>query len=113
MLSYISIYGCIDLVDLGRLFSFLIYIQSVGLLGRVSSPSQGRYLHKEQHKLNKRTQTFMPRVEIETMIPVFERAKTVHALERGATLIDCPMYKLVKIFQNRNYRDMFIFLAPT
>jgi hypothetical protein len=38
------------LVDLGRFFSFLIYTQLVGLLGRGISPSQGRYLHTEQHK---------------------------------------------------------------
>jgi hypothetical protein len=35
----------------GRFFSFLIlYTKSVGLLGRGISPSQGRYLHIEQHK---------------------------------------------------------------
>jgi hypothetical protein len=33
------------LLDLGCFFSFLIHIQSVGLLGRGISPSQGRYLH--------------------------------------------------------------------
>jgi hypothetical protein len=31
-------------------FSFVIIRQSVGLLGRGISPSQGRYLHMEQHK---------------------------------------------------------------
>jgi hypothetical protein len=31
------------------------YTQSVGLLGRGISPSQGRYPHTEQHKQNKRT----------------------------------------------------------
>jgi hypothetical protein len=38
----------------GLFFSFLIYTQTVGLLGRVISPSQGRYLHAEQpkHKIN-------------------------------------------------------------
>jgi hypothetical protein len=46
----LSIYGCTALVDLGRFFSFLIYTQSVWLLGRGISPSQGRYLHREQHK---------------------------------------------------------------
>jgi hypothetical protein len=29
----------------------------------------------------------MPRVGFEPMIPVFERAKTVHALDRAATVI--------------------------
>jgi hypothetical protein len=32
------------------LFSFLTYTQSVGLFERGISPSQGRYLHTEQHK---------------------------------------------------------------
>jgi hypothetical protein len=44
-----STYGSTALVDLGRFFSFLIYTLSVGLLGRRISPSQGRYLHTEQH----------------------------------------------------------------
>jgi hypothetical protein len=47
---YVSAYGSTALVDLGRFFSFLIYTQSVGLLGRGISPSQGHYLHTEQHK---------------------------------------------------------------
>jgi hypothetical protein len=37
-------------VHLGHYFSFLIYTQSVGLLGRVFSTPQCRYLHTEQHK---------------------------------------------------------------
>jgi hypothetical protein len=55
----LSIYGSTALVDLGRFFSFLIYAQSVGLLGRWTSQLQGRLLHTEQHKQNKRTQTSM------------------------------------------------------
>jgi hypothetical protein len=31
-------------------FSFLMYTQSVRLLGRGISPSQGRYSHTEQHR---------------------------------------------------------------
>jgi hypothetical protein len=46
---YLSLYGSTILVDFGSFFSFLIYIQSVGVLGRGISPSQGRYLHTEQH----------------------------------------------------------------
>jgi hypothetical protein len=61
------------------------YTQSVGFLGRGISPSQERYLHTEQHKENKRAQRSMPRMGFEPTIPVFERAKTVHALERAAT----------------------------
>jgi hypothetical protein len=61
-------------------FSFLILTQSVGLLGRAISPTQG-------HKQNKRTQTSVPRVAFEHTIPVFEQAKTVHVLHRAATVI--------------------------
>jgi hypothetical protein len=56
---------------------FLNLRHSVVLLGRVISPSQGRYL----------TQTSMPRVGFEPTIPAFERAKTVHALDRAVTVI--------------------------
>jgi hypothetical protein len=43
------------------LFQFLnTYTQSVGLLGRGMSASQGLYLNTEQHKHNKRTHTSMP-----------------------------------------------------
>jgi hypothetical protein len=49
----IFFYGStILLLELGLCFSFLIYTQSVGLLGRGISPSQGRYLHTKQHKHN-------------------------------------------------------------
>jgi hypothetical protein len=79
-------------VDLGHLFSFLIYAQSVGLFGRGISPSQGRYLHTNQHKQNKLTQTSMPRVEFKPTILVLKRAKTVHALDRAATVFDTHCY---------------------
>jgi hypothetical protein len=36
---------------------------------------------------NKRTQIFMPRVGFEPTIPAFERAETVHALDREGTVI--------------------------
>jgi hypothetical protein len=75
------------LVDLGRFFSFLIYTQSLGLLGRLIGPSQGLYLHTGQHKHRINSQTSMPRVGFETTIPVFERAETVLALDRSATVI--------------------------
>jgi hypothetical protein len=84
---YLPIYGSTALVDLGRFLSLLIYTQSVGLLGRGISPSQGRYLHTEQHKQNKSTQTSILRVGFEPTIPVFERAKTVHALDRVVTCV--------------------------
>jgi hypothetical protein len=63
---------------------FLNLRHSVGFLGRVISPSQGRYLTQTQ---NKHEQTSMPTVGFEPTIPVFERANTDHALDRAATVI--------------------------
>jgi hypothetical protein len=79
--TVLSIYGFAALVGLGRFFSFLIHTQTAGLLGRGISPSQGRYLHKQ----NKRTQTSMSQVGFEPTIPVFERAKMVDTLDSAAT----------------------------
>jgi hypothetical protein len=70
------------------LFQFLDpFTQLVGHRGRRIIPPQGRYLYTGQHKQNKRTQTYMPQVGFEPTIQVFERAKTVHALYRAATVI--------------------------
>jgi hypothetical protein len=56
------------------------------LLGRGISPSQGLYAQ------NKCTQTSVPRVGFEATILAFELAKTVHASDRAATVIDAlPM----------------------
>jgi hypothetical protein len=70
-------------VDLYRFFSFLTYTQSGGLLGGVGSSRREAATYTQ----NKRTQTSMPRVGFEPMIPVFEWAKKVHALNRAATVI--------------------------
>jgi hypothetical protein len=45
--------GSTAFVGSGRLFSLLIYSQSVGLLGRGISPSQGLHLYTGQHKQRK------------------------------------------------------------
>jgi hypothetical protein len=62
-------------------FSFVIFFtRTVGILGRVISQSQGRYLHIGQHKhrINAYTlQTSMSWMEVEPTIRTFERAKTV------------------------------------
>jgi hypothetical protein len=65
------------------------FSQTVGLLGRVISPSECRHLNKGQHKhkINAYThQTSMPWVRFEPTIPGSERAKTVPALHRAATV---------------------------
>jgi hypothetical protein len=43
--------------------------------------------HRTTQTQNKRTQTSMPRVRFEPTTQVLERAKTVHALDRSATVI--------------------------
>jgi hypothetical protein len=62
------------------------YRQLVGLLGRVISQSQGRYLHRATQTQNKRRQTSMPLAGFESTIPVFKLAKTFHALDRVANV---------------------------
>jgi hypothetical protein len=64
-------------------FSFLIFRQSVWLLGRGIDPSQGLYLHTGQHIENKRTHT---KAGFEPTITASELAKTVHASHCLATV---------------------------
>jgi hypothetical protein len=49
--------------------------------------------HRTTQTENKRTQTSMTRVGFEPTIPVFQRAKTVHALDRAATAIKAAVYR--------------------
>jgi hypothetical protein len=60
------------------LFQFRNLTQSVGLLGWGISPSQGENKHTHKSRL---------RVGFEPTTPVFSRARTVHALDRAATVI--------------------------
>jgi hypothetical protein len=65
----------------------MIILQTVGLIGRVISSSQGLYLNTGQHIHRINTyQTSIPYVGFEPTIPASERAKTVHALDRWATV---------------------------
>jgi hypothetical protein len=61
------------------------FSQTVGLLGRVISPSQGRYLNTGQHRhgINLYThQISMAWLGFEPTITAPEQLKTVHALDR-------------------------------
>jgi hypothetical protein len=84
-------------------FSFLIDTQSLGLLGGGISQSQDRYLTQTQ---NKHQQIYMPRVGFEPMIPVFERAKIFHALDRAVTVISKLRLSVLQYIPNndRNYK---------
>jgi hypothetical protein len=78
---------------------FLNLRHSVGLLGRVISPSQGRYLTQTQ---NEHKQTSMLRVGFEPTISAFERAKTVYALDSATTVIGCTSAPVRSDFEVRS-----------
>jgi hypothetical protein len=76
------------LLGLGRFFSFLI-LYTVGRTPWTEDQPIARPLptHRTTQTQNKHRQTSMPEVGFEPTIGVFERANTVHALDRGATVI--------------------------
>jgi hypothetical protein len=78
------------------LFSFLI-VYTVGRTPWTGYEPVTRPLpiHRTQTQ-NKRTQTSMPRVGFEPTTPVFERAKTVHALDRAITVIGICGHSFLK-----------------
>jgi hypothetical protein len=85
---YICLWLYSPLLDLGRLYSFLI-LYTVGRAPRMGDQHVARPLptHRTTQIQNKRKQTSMPWGGFEPAIPAFERAKTVHALDRVATVI--------------------------
>jgi hypothetical protein len=72
-------------------FQFLIFY-TVGRTPWMGVHSVSRPLatHRTTQIQNKLTRISMPRVGFEPTIPVFERGKTVHALERASTEIGRP-----------------------
>jgi hypothetical protein len=79
---YIYIWLYIPL-DLGRCSVFLL-LYAVGMAPWTGSSARRKAATYTQ---NKRTQTSMLPVGFDPTIPVFERAKTVHVLDRAATVI--------------------------
>jgi hypothetical protein len=75
-------------LDLGSFFSFLI-LYTVGMTPWTGDQPVARTLptHRTTQTQNKHTQTSMPQVGFEPTIPVFERAKRVHDIDRAATVI--------------------------
>jgi hypothetical protein len=75
-----------------------LFTQSVVLLGRVISPSQGLSTYTQDiiKTQNKRKETSMPQVGFEPKIPMFERTKTVHASDRAATVFGYRYYTYIK-----------------
>jgi hypothetical protein len=69
--------------------------------GRGISTSKGRYLHTGQnkHRINAQTQTSMLWVGFEPTISAFVRAKTVHSIDRAATVMDIVIFTPLKYLQ--------------
>jgi hypothetical protein len=73
---------------LGRFFNFLIFYTVDRTPWRGDQPvARPLQSHRTARTQNRRTQISMFQVGFEPMIPVFERAKAVHALDRAATAI--------------------------
>jgi hypothetical protein len=85
--EYLSIYGCTALVDLGRFFSFLIFTASRSPWTEDQPVERPLPTHRTTQTQNRCTQASMSRVGFEPTIPMFEGAKTVHALDRAAITI--------------------------
>jgi hypothetical protein len=85
---FLSIYGSAALVDVGHFISFLNQY-TVGRTPWTRDQLIARLLHRHRttQTRNKGAQTSMPRLGLEPTIPEFERGKTVHALDRVATVI--------------------------
>jgi hypothetical protein len=80
----------------GHFFSFVI-LYTVGRTPWTEAESATRRLptHRIAQTQNKHTHKSMPRVLFETTTTLFERAKTVHALDRASTVIGfVKMYRV-------------------
>jgi hypothetical protein len=86
--------------------------QSYRLLWRQTSRSQGLYLHTEQHKHKINAQRHPCLEWFEPTIPVFQRAKTVNALDRAASVIAMVVDSTRKLIRNL-YVLFYYFLCYT
>jgi hypothetical protein len=87
-ITSLPLYGSTALWTLAAFFSFLI-LYTVGRTPWTGDQPVERPLpiHRTTQTQNKSTQASMSQVGFEPTIPVFERVKTVHALDRAATAI--------------------------
>jgi hypothetical protein len=87
--KHLSVYGSTALCWVLAAFSVTFIIYTVGRTPWKGDQPVARPLpaHRTAQTQNKRTQTSIPQVGFEPTIPMFERAKTVHALDRATTVI--------------------------
>jgi hypothetical protein len=104
--TYLPVYGStVLLLHVGRFFSLLtLYtVDRIALMGDqpVARPLP---IHRTTQAQNKHTQTSMPWVGFEPTISTFERTKTVHVLDRAATVIG-QMWATNLIFSLEELRE--------
>jgi hypothetical protein len=89
LLIYLSVYRLLySLCEPWPLFQFLNpYIVSRTPLTANQPVAKLLPKHRTTQTQTNRTQTYMPRVRFEPTIPAFDRAKSVHALDRADTVI--------------------------
>jgi hypothetical protein len=94
------------------LFSFLIFCTVCMTPWTGYQPvARPRPTHRTAQTQNNRTQTSMPQVGFEPTIPAFERVKTVHALDRAATVIGFSVYTILNyVFTSSLYPNIFLML---
>jgi hypothetical protein len=95
----LSIYGSTALWWILAVFSASwVFTQSVGPIYGGSARRKAVAWTQDSATQNKRTQTSIIPVGFELTTPVFERAKTVHALDRTATVINLlKLYPLLNV----------------
>jgi hypothetical protein len=107
-ITCLSIYGSTVLINGSwPLFQFFI-LHTVGRTPWTGDQPVARPqpTHRTTQTQNIRTKTSMPWVGFEHTIPAFERAKTVHALDRGATATGNEFHYLIQLtFQYGNEVD--------
>jgi hypothetical protein len=54
----------------------------------------------------------MTQVRFEPMIPVFEQVKTVHALDRAATVIGIIYTERTKLMHNAKIKSAYLSVSP-
>jgi hypothetical protein len=115
-LSYRYIYLSMTLQPLWTLAAFFFKFRKIYKISRTPCTGDGPVAvtlptHKITQTQNKRTQTSKPQVGFEPTTPVFERVKTVHALDLAVTVIGSYIYiytsrtELQLLFHRRNNID--------
>jgi hypothetical protein len=103
--NYLSLYGSKAVCWTLATFSVSSSFYKVGTIPWTGDQPIARRLstHRTTQTQNKRTRTSMPWVGFEPTIPVFEREKTVHALDCAATVIGILQNYIVQYTGSKSF----------